>query len=733
MKQSETMRIVRVGLDVPLARIFDYRSDDVDVAVGERVLVPFGKRRIVGVALEVGGTSAITPERLKSLARVLPGPRLGAADLRLLRFAADYYHYPLGQVVMNALPQRLKRAAPEPAGETRYAVTPAGLAADVAVLPARARARRALLGAFRTQRVLVSGAIRAIAARPRAALQDFVERGWIEQTAATAEPQREPRTVVTTSPAYPLTPDQRRAVDAIGSHLHHFKPFLLCGVTGSGKTEVYLRVCESALTRGRQVLMLVPEIALTPQLEAMVQGRFPGTALVSLHSGLNETERAQNWLAAHSGRARIVLGTRLAVFTPLPDLGLIVVDEEHDTSLKQSEGCCYSARDLAVVRASQCGVPVVLGSATPALETYYNATIGRYALLELPERINARPPRIECIPLDRSRGRDGLAPRLLEAIGRKLARGEQSLVFINRRGYAPVLMCHSCGWLSGCHRCSAQLVLHMPGRELHCHHCGHQAPVPGACPGCGNPDLSPIGQGTQRVEDALTRHFPQARVLRIDRDTTRRKHAWSAMRERIRAREVDILVGTQILAKGHDFPHLALVGVLNADSMLYSADFRAAERLYALLTQVAGRAGRGEVEGEVLIQTEFPEHPLYAALRAQDVHRYAHQLLAERGTGGFPPYVHQALLRAEAAQVGMALAFLAEAKAIGREFADAVDLYDAVPATMVRLAGRERAQLLVQSASRPALQAFLRVWTQRLAAAKSSSARWALEVDPVEL
>jgi primosomal protein N' (replication factor Y) len=388
---------------------------------------------------------------------------------------------------------------------------------------------------------------------------------------------------------------------------------------------------------------------------------------------------------------------------------------------------------LAVVRASQRGVPVVMGSATPALESYHNATSGRYELVELPQRINARPPRIECIPVDAARARSGLSPRLLEAIAERLRRREQSLIFINRRGYAPVLMCHSCGWLSGCHRCSAQLVLHMPARELHCHHCGHRARVPAACPTCGNPDLSPIGQGTQRIEDALIGHFPEARVLRIDRDSTRRKNAWGEMRERIRAREVDILVGTQILAKGHDFPHLALVAVLNADGMLYSADFRASERLYALLTQVAGRAGRGEAEGEVLIQTEFPDHSLYVALRNQDMHRYARQLLAERETSGFPPYVHQALLRAEAPQLASALEFLEGARRIGREVSDNVELFDAVPAAMVRLAGRERAQLLVQSASRPALHAFLREWSARLGEKKPSAARWALEVDPSEL
>jgi primosomal protein N' (replication factor Y) len=421
------------------------------------------------------------------------------------------------------------------------------------------------------------------------------------------------------------------------------------------------------------------------------------------------------------------------VFAPLPHLGLIVVDEEHDASFKQTEGFCYSARDLAVVRASHCGIPVVLGSATPALESYQNAVTGRYRLLELPERINERPPRIQCIALDAARAQRGFAPQMLEAIGERLRRREQTLVFINRRGYAPVLMCHSCGWLSGCHRCSAQLVLHLPARELHCHHCGHRAGVPPACPTCGNPALSPIGQGTQRVEDTLVRHFPEARVLRVDRDSTRRKDAWIGMRGKIEAREVDILVGTQILAKGHDFAHLALVCVLNADAMLYSADFRASERLYALLTQVAGRAGRAESQGEVLIQTEFPDHPLYAALRDQDMHRFAHQLLSQRGMGGFPPFVHQALLRAEAPQLETALDYLEQAKRWARGIEQDVELFDAVPAAMVRLAGRERAQLLVQSASRLALHAFLRQWTARLSAEKSSPARWALEVDPLEL
>jgi len=726
------MKAVRVGLDVPLAQTFDYLADGFEVEVGERVVVPFGRRQMIGVVLDVAYTSDVPADRLKRISRVMHDARLSPEDLRLLYFAADYYHYPLGQVVMAALPQRLKRPASSSREAVRYQITPAGLDADVNLLPMRASVKRKLLSALHAQRVLAPSEVIAAGSTARAALKEFIALGWVASVRA-EKIHRICDGATSVEASYPLTAVQAHAVGKISAALGSFQSFLLCGVTGSGKTEVYLRVSETVLARDGQVLMLVPEIALTPQLQAMVQSRFPGVLVSSLHSGLNNTERAANWFAAHSGRAGIVLGTRLAVFTPLPRLGLIVVDEEHDTSLKQTEGFCYSARDLAVVRASQRGVPVVLGSATPALESYYNATSGRYTLIELPERINARPPSIQCIPLDVAGRRSGIAPRLIEAIREKLRRGEQSLVFINRRGYAPVLMCHSCGWLSGCHRCSAQLVLHMRARELHCHHCGHRAQVPEACPTCGNPALAPLGQGTQRVEETLSAQFPSARVLRIDRDSTRGRQAWSEMRERIRAREVDILVGTQMLAKGHDFPHLALVGVLNADGMLYSADFRAAERLYALLTQVAGRAGRGEAQGEVLIQTEFPEHPLYAALKAQDVHRFSNQLLAERGVSGFPPFVHQALLRAEAVSVDTALEFLQAARTIGLESGEDVRLYDAVPAGMVRLAGRERAQLLVQSASRPALHAFLREWCPRLAAFKSTSARWTLEVDPVEL
>ena len=725
------MKIVSVGIDVPVAKTFDYLAEDVsDDDIGERVLVPFGTRRMIGVVLGITDRSAVPSQRLKPVVRMLRGTKLSDDDLRLLRFASEYYHYPLGQVAISALPLRLRRLDAAKTVECEYALTPHGATIPLNGLAPRATVKRKLLETFQSQRALSPTEVRHVAASAPGVLKEFLALGWVELRELTTTQRAIAETVV--AAAWPLTAAQARASDAICARLDGYGAFLLSGVTGSGKTEVYLRVAESVLRRGRQVLLLVPEIALTPQLEAMVQARFPETLLVSLHSGLNEAERLRNWTAAQKGEARIVLGTRLAVFTPLPELGFIAVDEEHDASFKQTDGFCYSARDLAVVRASQRNVPVVRGSATPSLETYHNATTGRYALLDLPERINARPPRIECVPMRGIDAKDGLAPALVTAIGERLERAEQTLIFINRRGYAPVLMCHACGWLSGCQRCSALLVLHMPQRELHCHHCGHRERVAPACPQCGNPALAPVGQGTQRVEASLALHFPEARILRIDRDSTRRKHAWNEMRERIRARDVDILVGTQILAKGHDFPHLALVGVLNADSMLYSADFRASERLYALLTQVAGRAGRGDAEGQVLIQTEFPAHPIYAALRSQDFASFAQSLLAERRGAGFPPFVHQALLRAEAAKVETALDFLRHAQEIGRAL-DGVELYDPVPAAMVRLAGRERAQLLVESASRPALHAFLGAWRDLLASDKTSGARWTLEIDPLEI
>ncbi|MBI4194500.1 MAG: primosomal protein N' [Betaproteobacteria bacterium] len=726
------MKIARVALDVPVATTFDYLAADAGVDdVGRLAIVPLGKRMVVGVILEFATRSTVPFDRLKDVLRVVRDvPALGARDLRLLKFAAGYYHHGLGSVVLGSLPARLRRIrALEPA-TAHWALTAAGEVAAAATAPARAPVRLRLLALFKERRSLDISVIKTVAPSAPSVLKDLVARGWVAP-GKRVQPSGPATKQHAAEDAPPLTREQTDASHAICARLDRFVPFLLLGVTGSGKTEVYLHAMDAVLRAGRQALLLVPEIALTPQLEAVVRTRFPLACITTLHSGLSEAERLEHWLAARAGRARIVLGTRLAVFAPLPELGIIIVDEEHDASLKQMEGLRYSARDLAVVRARQCGIPILLGSATPALESYRNAIAGRYHLLTLSRRINAAPPLIACINTRGDRTTDGLSPRLLDAMAARLTCNEQSMVFINRRGFAPVLMCHGCGWLSGCRRCSAQLVLHLRDRSLRCHHCGHQAPVPVVCPGCGSHDLAPLGHGTQRIEAALMQHFPHARILRIDRDSTRRKLAWPEMRRRIHEREVDILVGTQILAKGHDFPHLNLVGVVNADSLLYSTDFRASERLFALLTQVAGRAGRGETQGEVLIQTDFPDHPLYTALRSQDYAVFARHLLDERRQAGLPPFMHQALLRAEASRLETALAFLARAARIGKSLGHRVTIYDPVPAAMVRLAGRERAQLLVQAESRSRLQEFLAAWHDKLVAERLSRARWSLDVDPL--
>ena len=532
-----------------------------------------------------------------------------------------------------------------------------------------------------------------------------------------------------------LTPAQQEAVDLVARGASGFHPVLLQGVTGSGKTEVYLHLVADCLARGRQALMLVPEIGLTPQFEAQVRERFPGAALASAHSHLSEGERAAAWLAAQSGAARIVLGTRLAVLMPFRDLGLIVVDEEHDGSYKQQEGLRYSARDVAVRRAQRLQIPVVLGSATPSLESYSNARDQRYGWAKLPARAvaGAGMPAIRTVDTRADRPHDGLTFALVEAMKRRLERGEQSLVFVNRRGFAPVLFCRACSWHSACTRCSANLVLHRSSHELRCHHCGRRERVPAKCPSCGGTDLAPVGQGTQRVEEALQAALPGARIARVDRDSTARKGALAKVLAQVREGAVDVLVGTQMLSKGHDYPALTLVGVLDADSALFSADFRAAERLYAQLVQVSGRSGRGDRPGEVLIQTDFPGHPLYAAVAAHDYDAFATEALDDRRLAGFPPYGHLALLRAESKRAGEALDFLRRAARAARRMETKVEVFDPVPAPLERKAGFERAQLLVRAGLRAELLPFLRAWRDALAAGDERRVRWSLDVDPQEM
>ena len=739
------MKIARVAIDVPLSIYFDYSAEHLTTDdIGRRALLPFGRKWVIGVIVGIAELPAdgeqTSKYKLKPVKEILHDvPRLSEEILKLAQFCSAYYHYPLGQVLATILPQRLRRTKVAPAlAESCYSVTVAGAVFAVDELPQRAVAKRKLLGALQAQGALSRSALKRLSPRAGVVLRALIDAGWVQESALPLSVARPRVTLPGQAAAANLNAEQQTAVDAIVNAPGGFVPWLLHGVTGSGKTEVYMQVIAATLARGGQALVLAPEINLTPQLEARFQARFPAATIVSLHSNLNENERLKHWLMAQGtadqGTAQIVLGTRLAVFTPFANLQLIVVDEEHDSSFKQQDGMRYSARDVAVFRAKNAGIPIILGSATPALESYHNALHGRYRLLELKVRAvrDAAPPTIRYLDLKREKLLEGFSAPLITAIKHRIQRGEQSLLFINRRGFAPVLLCAECGWLSGCPRCTSRLVVHLKDRRLRCHHCGHEEPMPHHCPSCGNLDLAPVGQGTQRLETALQRLFPDARILRVDRDSTRRKNALSEMLEKVHAQEIDILVGTQMLAKGHDFPKLTLVGVLNADGGLYSADFRAAEHLFAQLLQVAGRAGRAADRGEVLVQTAFPAHPLYLALQQGDYGQFAHTVLREREQAGLPPFAFQAMLRAEAATLDSALKFLRSAVTLAPE-AKTIQIYDPVPALMARLAGKERAQVLIEARSRGALQNFLGGWMVALQGHKACTVRWALDVDPVEI
>lgn len=679
---------LRVAIDVPLPGLFDYYADTA-VPVGTRVIVPFGRRTLVGLVAETADGPSIAIQSVKAVEQVLDDlPPLPEDWMRMARFAAQYYQRPLGEVVLPTLPSVLRKVS-----------------------------------AYHGKRS-AGGPVKRSDARRAAAAK-----------------------AVPATPAPVLNEAQETAARAI-CELNGFKTVLLHGVTGSGKTEVYLRAAQHALANGKQVLFMVPEINLTPQLERSLRSRLAAIAqpeaMAVLHSGLADGERLRAWLRAQRGDARILLGTRLSIFTPLPELGLIIVDEEHDTSYKQQEGLRYSARDLAVWRAHDLNIPVVLGSATPSMESWHHAQTGQYLKLGLPNRARETElPAIRLVDTRRLALQEGLSPHLLTALQERLDRGEQCLVFLNRRGYAPVLTCSSCGWVSQCTRCTAYTVLHRAGggrNTLHCHHCGYRARVPRACPDCGDQDLQPMGRGTQRVEEHLAELFPQARIGRIDADSTRLKGSAEALFAKVHAGEIDILVGTQMVAKGHDFANLGLVGVLNADSMLFAQDFRAPERLFAQLMQVAGRAGRHIKGGEVIIQTDYLEQPVYQAMVRHDYAGFAQYALEEREAVGLPPYAYQALLTAEARELRTALDFLGLARDLPQQnpqafpTAASVMLYDPVPLRVVRVANIERAQLLVESAGRPALQAFLSAWVGALPTVVADArVRWQLEVDPLEI
>nr|WP_314511339.1 primosomal protein N' [uncultured Neisseria sp.] len=717
----------RIAVNVPLSDGLLTYSHSEPLPPGTRVLVPFRNKTVVGIVWETDIAPDMDTARILSVQTAFVEEKPLPQSWRdLLAFTSRYYHYPTGQAVFAALPQGLKetRTVEMPQPPLFYALNEAGRAQMPP--PARFNKKAALWDA------LLSGgmtmvALKQVNAQAAKLIEDWAEQGWIE-TAEAAKP-------VLRSSEFQLNADQQKASDEIQTTFGSFQPFLLYGITGSGKTEVYFDAMAKVLAQGRQVLFLLPEINLTPQLLKRVENRFADVPTAVLHSQMAAGKRTQDYLRAMLGQAKLVIGTRLAVFTPMGNVGLIVVDEEHDGSFKQDNELRYHARDLAVWRAKQSGCPIILGSATPSLESWHKAQSGAYRLLQLTERAHASAqlPQVEILNVGRLKLDNGFSPQALQLLKQNFEAGGMSLVYLNRRGFAPALFCSDCGHTFGCPNCSAKMVLHQRARQLRCHHCDHREPIPYKCPDCGNQDLTAVGHGTQRVEETLRAFLPKAAVVRVDRDSTAHKNDWVDLYRRIADNEIDILVGTQMLAKGHDFARLNLVIVLNADGSLYSADFRAPERLFAELMQVSGRAGRADKPGKVLIQTQLPEHPIFAAVKAQDYAVFAENELNERQMFAMPPFGFQTAVRADAPHVADAMEFLNAAKeTLAPLLPESVSQFGAAPMLMVRLAERERAQVFLESTSRQDLHRAVSLWVQVLQQNRDGKIRWSVDVDVQE-
>lgn len=717
----------RIAVNVPLSDGLLTYSHSEPLPQGARVLVPFRNKTVVGIVWETDIAPDMDAARILSIQTTFSDePPLPESWRDLLSFTSRYYHYPTGQAVFAALPQGLKetRAVEMPQPPLFYALNEAGRVQIPP--PARFNKKAALWDALLSGGMTMA-ALKQVNAQAAKLIEDWAEQGWIETTEASKPILR--------SSEFQLNADQQKASDEIQTAFGSFQPFLLYGITGSGKTEVYFDAMAKVLAQGRQVLFLLPEINLTPQLLKRVENRFADVPTAVLHSQMAAGRRTQDYLRAMLGQAKLVIGTRLAVFTPMDDVGLIVVDEEHDGSFKQDNELRYHARDLAVWRAKQSGCPVVLGSATPSLESWHKAQSGAYRLLQLTERAHtaAQLPQVDILNVGRLKLDNGFSPQALQLLKQNFEAGGMSLVYLNRRGFAPALFCGDCGHTFGCPNCSAKMVLHQRARQLRCHHCDHREPVPFKCPDCGNQDLTAVGHGTQRVEETLRAFLPKAAVVRVDRDSTAHKNDWADLYRRIADNEIDILVGTQMLAKGHDFARLNLVIVLNADGSLYSADFRAPERLFAELMQVSGRAGRADKPGKVLIQTQLPEHPVFAAVKAQDYAVFAENELNERQMFAMPPFGFQTAVRADAPRVADAMEFLNAAKeTLAPLLPESVSQFGAAPMLMVRLAERERAQIFLESTSRQDLHRAVSLWVQVLQQNRDGKIRWSVDVDAQE-
>ena len=721
-----------VAVPSPLRRLFHYLpppDHGQRIAPGSRVRVPFGSRQLVGLVTRAASGDIPGERALRAIDQVIDDEPLVPAELlTLARWAADYYQHPPGEALASILPSLLRRGDPCPqTGAWQWQLSVRGRSLPADVFPHAPRRRQLvdlLRDAPKTAAELRSAGIST------AIIRALDERGLIERLLSHSDFTVQ-GPLLAEQPPEPHA-DQRQALAAL--ELDRYQTYLLHGDTGTGKTEIYLRAIERVLRLGRQALVLVPEISLTPQTLARFEARF-GCSVAILHSGLGEVERARTWVAARDGGIGVLIGTRSAAFAPLRALGIIIVDEEHDLSYKQQDGFRYSARDVAVVRARSAGIPLLLGSATPSLESLHNAARGRYRTLRLTQRTGAAAaPRWELIDLRRAGLREGLSAPALEAIGDTLAAGRQALVFLNRRGYATALLCHDCAWIGGCPHCETRLTVHLAAARMICHHCGHSRPLPARCPDCGSAHLQQLGQGTERAEGTLRELFPQAPVLRIDRDSTRGRRSLETKLARINSGGPGILVGTQMLAKGHHFPDLDLAVILNADDGLMSPDFRGSERLGQLLTQVAGRAGRGDRPGRVLVQSHYCDHPLLSVLVESGYGALAERLLHERAAAGMPPHTALALLRAEARAARQAEALLAKARQIGESLSARVQFLGPLPAPLEKRGGRYRFLLSLSCSHRGPLHELLAALAVRLESLpEARQVRWSLDADPQEM
>ena len=727
---NEKQKFLKVAINVPINQLFDYLPNDEPFSIGQYVTIPFGRRKVIGVIYGISLNSDIHPSKLKSIINVDPEIIFDAAMFKLLTFVSGYYHYPIGQTIMSVVPSRLKKNLNQLRQfELIYHATPKLTIEFINQLPVRQLRIRKVAKALLNNHIRQTDVMKLVSNWSECINQ-------LEAYGCVKSKKYEPEINVTKIVIPKLNEEQKIVIKAI-TNKQGYEASLIFGITGSGKTEVYMQLIEHALTKPKsQALILVPEINLTPQLENRFRKRFPNKKMVSLHSHLTDIERLDNWRKAKSGEASIIIGTRLAIFTPIPFLKIIIIDEEHDASFKQQDGLRYHARDVAMVRAKNINIPIVLGTATPSLETWHNANRidNKYNFLKLTHRAvkDASLPEIKTV-LVNDKTKHGISRVLVDAINYRLNRKEQSLIFINRRGFAPVLFCSSCSWCSECKRCSTKLVVHRKAKRLKCHHCGHDQNIISQCPNCRNTDLYSLGSGTQKIEEVLRNLFPKASILRVDRDTTRSKKSLTLLHDRMNNREIDILVGTQMLAKGHDFPFLTLVGVLDADNALYSPDYRAPEKLFSQLIQVSGRAGRSNKKGEVLIQTAFPNNPVFEGIKKHNYEIFAKTLLQERGQMGLPPFSFTAILRVESKYYKHGNQFVNDAAKYAESLSNKVIIYDPVRPSIERLKSYERFQLFIQANVRKDLQKLLRQWVAYLRQYPlANRVKWSLDVDPIE-